>query len=408
MVHEQSAFEKYHLVRKKQKSGRDRTGMPRTALAAAAGALALAACITSLGLGVPRAAGGGRLGHVLVEIDGNPMGNVPSISSSCITNNKACIVAVPGGSLRLTDIHFPGGPGAPGAADAVGYVNGHFVSGTIQMSTQAVHDVDREGHDKAVVDAGGPPAPTLKPWAPVQLHTMQHKQKQLQAQKDRARQSRATRGRGLLPAKNAQKLADVDHEKAAEEQYKAALAAVEGHMKERMEKVEEEATKIAEAVTRVITSPQVSKKIADLAMDAAAAKAGPAAEASETGGVQGGIDGVGQFGYSNEPAGTEGAGCGPGCAGMVATTPDLDTVAMPPPPASTAFYAGMPVLSQKPARMLSPAVICHLIKSRCLTCSLPSPALSQPGRRAEERPVTFKFRSTFNFRSRCRCPRPRW
>lgn len=36
--------------------------------------------------------------------------------------------------------------------------------------------------------------------------------------------------------------------------------------------VEEEAKKIAEAVTRVITSPAVSKKIADLAMDAAAAK----------------------------------------------------------------------------------------------------------------------------------------
>lgn len=323
-----------------------------TVLATAAGALALVACLASIGLDAPRARSA-RLRDILIEIEGNPMGNVPTISSSCVTANTACIVAVPGGSLRLTGIHFPHGPGAPGAADAVGYVNGRFVSGTIQLSAQAVHGIDREGHDPAVVAEGGPPAPTAMPaWRngppAVQLHrtTPQHKHERLEVQKDRARKLHARRGRGLVPAKNAQKLADVDHDKAAEEQYKAALAAVEGHMKERMDKVEQEATKIAEAVTKVITSPEVSKKIADLAMDAAAAKAGPAAEASETGGVQGGVDGVGQFGYSNEPAGTEGAGCGPGCAGSVATTPDLDTVAMrpPPPPASTAFYAGTPVL----------------------------------------------------------------
>jgi len=59
---------------------------------------------------------GGRLGDVLIEVEGNPMGNIPSISSSCLTANTACIVAVPGGSLRLTGIHFPNGPGTPGAA----------------------------------------------------------------------------------------------------------------------------------------------------------------------------------------------------------------------------------------------------------------------------------------------------
>jgi len=286
---------------------------------------------------------GGRVGDVLIEVEGNPMGNIPSISSSCLTANTACIVAVPGGSLRLTGIHFPNGPGTPGAADAVGYVNGRFVSGTIQLSTQAVHAIDVEGHDPAVVETRGPPAAVVKRAWPNGPHAVQLKQQKMKAQKAKARKLWSQRGmRQLRPVNGAQKLAGADHDKAAEAQYTAALAAVEGHMKERMDKVEEEATKIAEAVTRVITSPEVSKKIADLAMDAASAKAAPASEASMTGGVQDGVSGEGQFGYSNEPAGTQGAGCGPGCAGAVATTPDLDTVQMgvsPPPPASTAFYA---------------------------------------------------------------------
>ena len=73
--------------------------------------------------------------------------------------------------------------------------------------------------------------------------------------------------------------------------------------------VEEEAKKIAEAVTRVITSPAVSKKIADLAMDAAASKVGPGdgdaggggGEASQTGAVTGGVSGMGASGYADEP-----------------------------------------------------------------------------------------------------------
>lgn len=272
-------------------------------------------------------------GNVLLEVEGNPMGTLPSISSSCISGNKACIVAVPGGSLRLTSIKFPDGQGAPGVADAVGYVNGRFVSGTIQLSSQPVHAIDKEGHSPDVVDKSGPPAAGIKQAWRNGPPAVQLRQKQL-------RSRAAKRGRGLRPVSGLQKLADADHDKAAEEQYNAALAAVEGHMKERMDKVEEEATKIAEAVTRVITSPEVSKKIADLAMDAAAAKAGPASEASETGGMQGGVDGVGQFGYSDQPAGVVGPGCGPGCAGMSATSPDLETVeTAPPPPSSTAFYA---------------------------------------------------------------------
>ena len=270
-------------------------------------------------------------GTVLIEVEGNPMGTLPSISSSCISGNKACIVAVPGGSLRLTSIAFPDGSGAPGMADAVGYVNGRFVSGTIQLSSQPIHEIDKEGHSPDLVEKSGPPAAVVKQAWRNGPPAIQLRQQQLRARV-------AKQGRGLKPVSGLQKLADADHEKAAEEQYNAALAAVEGHMKERMDKVEEEATKIAEAVTRVITSPEVSKKIADLAMDAAAAKAGPASEASETGGVQGGVDGVGQFGYSDQPAGVVGMGCGPGCASMSATSPDLETVPTAPPPSSTAFY----------------------------------------------------------------------
>jgi hypothetical protein len=316
----------------------------RRALAEVSGVGAVLAVAVCLAVGVSVF---GERG-VLISVEGNPMGTIPSISSACIKGNKACIVAVPGGSLRLTDIRFPAGPDAPGKADAVGYVNGRFVAGSIQLSTQRVHPVDQEGHEPDGVKQGGLTAPEAKvkrawPNGPGVVQLRQHpvKHRQMEAQKARAR---VHRGRQLRPVTSTQQLAGgaPDHEAAAEEQYKAALAAVEGHMHERMEHVEEEATKIAEAVTKVITSPAVSKKIADMAMDAAAAKAGPAAEASLTGGVQEGVEGEGQFGYSNEPAGTEGPGCGAGCAGMAATTPDLDTVATGVPasaPASSAFYA---------------------------------------------------------------------
>ena len=349
-------------------------------------------------------------------VRGRSIPSAPSISSSCITGSKSCIIAVPGGSLRLTSIHFPN-QGEPGQAEAVGYVNGQFVSGIIQLSPQPVHGSDNASpppdwafSDKKGVKKGYWSLPQLNPPRGYALevpppgiyeaqggtfglnelkagHTRlvkgdptihahksgfkSHKQLHLQTLKAKARKSRSRYGKAfkvihgahqlaemshqqqgadkfyrteITPEQTAKhrfkQLATVDHDKAAEEQYKAALAAVEGHMKERMDKVEQEATKIAEAVTRVITSPEVSKKIADLAMDAAAAKAGPAAEASLTGGVQDGVNGVGQFGYANEPAGTVGESGGRGSAAMVATTPDLDTVptVSSGAPASSYFY----------------------------------------------------------------------
>ena len=319
--------------------------------------------------------GGGRLGRgsVLIEVEGNPMGTIPSISSSCITGNKACVVAVPGGSLRLTSITFPDGPGAPGAADAVGYVNGRFVSGTIQLSAQPVHAADKDDQSPEALEKSGPPAAVVKQAWRNGPPAVQLRQKQLR----HPRQGEVTHG--LRPVSGLQKLADADHDKAAEEQYNAALAAVEGHMKERMDKVEEEATKIAEAVTRVITSPEVSKKIADLAMDAAAARAGPASEASETGGVQGGVDGVSQFGYSDQPAGVVGAGCGPGCAGMTATTPDLETVLTgPPPPSSTAFYAAWKASGGQTGSVPMPAPAPQVIVMNNNVTQSPWPAVGQP------------------------------
>eukprot|EP00961_Rhodomonas_salina_P005834 79002-Rhodomonas_salina.1 len=72
-------------------------------------------------------------------------------------------------------------------------------------------------------------------------------------------------------------------------------------------------------------------------MDAAAAKAFPAAEASQTGAVSGGQAGMGQNGYSNEPAGAAQPTQGTGEYGMSA---DLDSVPMARSmaPASQAFY----------------------------------------------------------------------
>ena len=328
----------------------------------AVGTVAVALVCAALSLGAARRSG-------MVSVEGNPMGTLPSISSSCIKANKACVVAVPGGSLRLSDIRFPHGTGAPGSAEAVGYVNGQFVSGTIKLSSQLVHAVDTENLSEEVLKASGLPAPSAKQvpttggWAELPsgwgAPLQQHKQQRLAAQKTKAKwllnqQLRAQWVGGRHPVKGGQQLADgdIDHDKLAAEQYDAALAAVEGHMQERMDKVEGEAKKIAEAVTKVITSPEVSKKIADLAMDAAASRAGPASEASLTGAQQAGVWGEGQFGYSNEPAGTEGGA--DVSANNLATTPDLDTVATSSAPASSLSYSAWKAAGAPMGKVASP------------------------------------------------------
>eukprot|EP00961_Rhodomonas_salina_P183390 2475208-Rhodomonas_salina.1 len=59
---------------------------------------------------------------------------MPALSSVCVTGMEHCQIAVPGGSLRLTDIYFPTQEGAHGTAMAVGYVNGKFVSGRVTLA----------------------------------------------------------------------------------------------------------------------------------------------------------------------------------------------------------------------------------------------------------------------------------
>ena len=71
-------------------------GLRAAALTAAVAALvavaALAGAARSISA-VPLSCG--RLSHVLIEVEGNAMGNIPSISSSCITaGNAACIDAL--------------------------------------------------------------------------------------------------------------------------------------------------------------------------------------------------------------------------------------------------------------------------------------------------------------------------
>uniref|UniRef100_A0A7S0ES02 Uncharacterized protein n=1 Tax=Hanusia phi TaxID=3032 RepID=A0A7S0ES02_9CRYP len=220
----------------------------------------------------------------------------PSISSTCIRSQDDCVVAVQGGSLKLSNVEFPNGKQNPGTADAVGYVNGKFVTGKIKLSPLEGPGVQKDGGSKK---AAGRRSQQLKD----------------------------------VPAEES---SDGETESdESNEEYKATLAAVEANIEERQKKVEEEAKKIAEAVTRVITSKEVSKKIADLAMDTAAEKEGPV-EASLTGAVTGGVNGVGQFGYSSLPSGTQVPNCGTNCG----KESERGGANIPPASsASTAFYS---------------------------------------------------------------------
>ena len=64
---------------------------------------------------------------------------------------------------------------ARGAADAVGYVNGRFVSGTIQLSSQPVHAADKDGQSPEAVEKSGPPAAVVKQAAWAKIAAMAEK-----------------------------------------------------------------------------------------------------------------------------------------------------------------------------------------------------------------------------------------
>ncbi|KAJ1471002.1 hypothetical protein T484DRAFT_1916921, partial [Baffinella frigidus] len=325
-----------------------------------AGVAAVAMCWAVVGTVGERAPG------TLVELQ-QQLGGLPAISSTCLAQKTACIIAVRGGSLRLTGINFRKDEGY-GSAMAVGFVNGQFVSGKVQLrrpeskewpvKVSGVRSLARKGAKKGTVlkeeKAGKEEEGAKEEEEPAE-------EAAADAAEEVAEEGDAKEGGEETAAaeepkaeKPAEEEAPADEEPAAagdggeeSEQYKVALEAVEAHMEARQKKVEEEAKKIAEAVTRVITSPAVSKKIADLAMDAAAAKVGPggdggpggAGEASQTGAVTGGVEGMGASGYADEPAGSQGPGCGLGCAGMTATSADLLTVpTTQPSSASTAYY----------------------------------------------------------------------
>jgi len=351
----------------------------RGAVAAAlllAGVATLAACF-AVAMNVV-----GSAPRSLVELE-QAEGGLPPISSTCLESNSHCTIAVKGGSLRLTGINFQKNKGY-GSAMAVGYVNGQFVSGRVQLrapvkpslklansaGVQTLREGDQEpgGEVSPGPDGKEGPTPTEPPGAkgppppegkegphPVGGETGSQEGKDgpapVKGEAQGAEENSEAETEGAEGgASEAEDKAGADASDGEEsEQYKIALEAVEEHMEARQKKDEEEAKKIAEAVTRVITSPQVSKKIADLAMDAAAAKVGPAGgadgggagEASQTGAVTGGVSGVSSSGYADQPAGAMGPGCGTGCAGMTVTDADLLTVPTAPAPlapSSTAYY----------------------------------------------------------------------
>lgn len=275
--------------------------------------------------------GGGFEGGVGMAEELLAFDPLPSVSSACLKGMDECKIAVPGGSLKLTNIKF-GAPGKPGTAIATGVVKGVYVTGTVDLK---------------VDDFKAPPGPGVEPgedkdayWSGVGSSSdesgegkEEREEEEMGGQgrgKEEERGAEAAtasmthpiakmpvlrffprRGRGAakhasarrLPAKATSKLtAAVGGEEGGEsEEYKLALAAVEKHMLARQEKIEAEARRIAEAVTRAITSPAMTSKVAKLAVEAAAANsAAPVLAESQLAGL-----GSSSFGFASQPAGAK-------------------------------------------------------------------------------------------------------
>jgi hypothetical protein len=287
------------------------------ALTAGAGLSALAVCML-LAVGTLDS----RKTIVLEQSSGDPL---PSVSSACIYGNEECVIAIKGGSLKLSDFKFPEGDGKPGKATASGYINGQFVSGEVDLGmakpTRDAFWTGKEGkrpQNSASIYNG-----------PVKLNS--NKQTTLHQTKA-GKLHKTVKLESEEPASEAKEGAEGaegdSKEDEHEKEYKLALKAVESRIFAREKKVEAEAKKIAEAVTRVITSPAVTERVASIAMKAAAIKQ----KEQSVGGASGhGSAGSDQFGFEAQPAGAKQA------AGAPSTT--LATM-----PASTLFIHGVSTL----------------------------------------------------------------
>lgn len=251
---------------------------------------------------------------------------LPSISSACVKGMGKCSIAVPGGSLELTNVKL-GPPGQPGTADASGYIKGTFVSGRVQLSaSSSASNGEKPGEDKDTWWSGMPSSSHEEggeeAWAgagekgeaSMEAATVgggsssSSTSPSLKLIRGRASKGASLAARREKAAAKSSKLSSrgggsnsgVPGGEAGEsEEYKLALAAVEKHMMSRQKKVEAEAKRIAMAVTKAISSPAMTKKIATLAVEAAASRqAAPILSNSQLAGL-----GTSPFGYASQPAG---------------------------------------------------------------------------------------------------------
>ena len=174
---------------------------------------------------------GSRAPGTLVELQ-QRLGGLPPISSTCLSKKTACIIAVPGGSLRLTGINFRKNEGY-GSALAVGFVNGQFVSGKVQMrrpdseewpvKTSEVQSLADKKKEESPTEEETPAAEEPKAEEPAKEDEAE------EGEKAPAEEGNAKEGE-KEPAGEGE-----DGEES--EQYKVALEAVEAHMEARQKKV---------------------------------------------------------------------------------------------------------------------------------------------------------------------------
>ena len=173
---------------------------------------------------------GGRAPGTLVELQ-QRLGGLPPISSTCLSKKTACIISVPGGSLRLTGIKFRKDEGY-GSAMAVGFVNGQFVSGKVQMrrpdseewpvKTSGGQSLADKKKEESPTEEETPAAEEPKTEEPAEEGEAKEEEK------EPAEESNAKEGE-KEPAGEGE-----DGEES--EQYKVALEAVEAHMEARQKR----------------------------------------------------------------------------------------------------------------------------------------------------------------------------
>jgi hypothetical protein len=268
----------------------------------------------------PGSRGGGRIwgrGGEPAELLAAPL---PSISSACVKGMGKCSIAVPGGTLELTNVEL-GPPGQPGTADASGYIKGTFVSGRVKLSASSESEGTEPGQDKdswwsgmpsSSQAEGGEEAKAGGGEGGASMKAAMHSGSTSKPPSLKLMRSGKVKGaspaahRGKKKAARSSKLsanggsqAGGGGEGGESEEYKLALAAVEKHMMSRQKKVEAEAKRIAKAVTKAISSPAMTRKIASLAVEAAASRqAAPILSNSQLAGL-----GTSPFGYASQPAG---------------------------------------------------------------------------------------------------------